>query len=625
MSNTSDMLIRLRADVGQAERALGGVAGLVSKLGSSRGFQLGSLGGGLGITGVMAKAISTSEQFNASFADVQRTVNGVDAAGFRQLKTDLIDLSKTPGMPAAKDLAQIAAAGGQMNIPAERLMDFTRVVAEMSATTGMGVDQTSQALGKLSNVTGETDLRRLGSEITAVGNVNVGGIPQLLDVAQRLALVGHQMGLGVPEILAIGGAINDAGIEAEMGGSAVSRIFLSMQQAVASASMGIVTNTKDVRDAMQHVGDLGDDLGLAEEQRSEMFTRRGKLKKGVSKSSLHAADLRIARLKREQGDAQTDLVDLQHPGQNKLEAFAEIAGMSSEQFGAEFRFSPGNAFQDVLRGLHGMSSDRQQGLLDKAGINNIRDIETLAGLAGNPGHIAELYGAGQGQASDPTALGANFAIKASTDLAQQSAVLHEIDATLIALGDDLAPRMIDAEKSAIDMAKHLKDSSDLFGGIVDNLDKIVIGFAALQALPIVGALVKIGGASLSAGKTVASSGTAAVSGAAGGSGLAVAGAGLATLGAAVAADQIADILKARGVPDSVTDVLRNVAPPGGAAAVSGAKQLSHYGDVIINHPDDIEKQAESYKQLVIEWLGGLWARSKASEPVARPLGGNYGI
>jgi hypothetical protein len=80
----------------------------------------------------------------------------------------------------------------------------------------------------------------------------------------------------VPEILAIGGAIGDAGIEAEMGGSAVSRIFLEMQQAVSSASRGIVTNTKDVRDAMQKVGDIGDDIGLAEEQRSEMFTKRGR-------------------------------------------------------------------------------------------------------------------------------------------------------------------------------------------------------------------------------------------------------------------------------------------------------------------------------------------------------------
>jgi hypothetical protein len=35
--------------------------------------------------------------------------------------------------------------------------------------------------------------------------------------------------------------------------------------------------------------------------------------------------------------------------------------MSSEQFGAEFKMSPFNAFGDVLRGLHGMNSDQQQG------------------------------------------------------------------------------------------------------------------------------------------------------------------------------------------------------------------------------------------------------------------------
>src|SRR4051794_2667742 len=127
MSNSYDMLIRLRADVGQAQRALGGVASQLQKLGSSRGFQLGSIGGGLGVTAVLAKATSASMQFNDAFADVIRTVNDADkVGGFDNLRSGLLDLSKKIPITAT-ELANIASQGGQMNVPADQLLDFTRV------------------------------------------------------------------------------------------------------------------------------------------------------------------------------------------------------------------------------------------------------------------------------------------------------------------------------------------------------------------------------------------------------------------------------------------------------------------------------------------------------------------
>ena len=616
MGNTSDLLIRLRADVGQAERALGGVAGLLGKLGSNRGFQLGALGGGLGVSGILAKATQASMQFGDAFADVIRTVNDADkVGGFDKLKGDLIDLSKKIPVTAT-ELANIASAGGQMNVPADQLVDFTRVVAEMGKGTALSTETAAEGLGKLANVTGEHDWERLASEIVAVGNVNVGGVGQLLDVSQRIALVGHQLGLGVPEILAIGGAIGDAGIEAEMGGSAVSRIFLEMQQSVAAASRGVVTGTKDVRDAMQKMGDLGDDLGLAEEQRGEMFTRRGRLKKGVSKSSLHAADLRIMRLKREQADARSDLFDLQHPGQKKLDAFAEMAGLSSDQFGAEFRSSPFNAFQDVLRGLHGRSSDEQQRLLDKAGINNIRDIETLAGLSGNPGHITELLDAAQGQATNPTALQQVADTKFSSTLSQQQIIANQVTAKLIEAGDKIAPELLKAEGEGL---KLLDDAQGIMGvfntapswmqPFIDGLDKAGIG---MDKLVIAASLLQgIGGGGIAG--TAARLGIGAL-GMLGPSGLAIAGA----LGLGVAGANAVNVATHQDLLEQAAQA--NAEMQGGITVnigdISAPPPSSNYDSPLGNNLGPVV-------DAVVAALTQAWNAAAGSQPVKRPLGGSY--
>jgi hypothetical protein len=145
VANTSDLLIRLRADVGQADRALGGVAGQLAKARQHRGFQLGGLGGGLGVTAILGKATQASMQFNDAFADViAPSTTRTRSAASTTCDATILDLSKNDpdhGDGARADRRQ----GGQMNVPADQLIDFTRVVAEMGKGTGLSTDQAPKA------------------------------------------------------------------------------------------------------------------------------------------------------------------------------------------------------------------------------------------------------------------------------------------------------------------------------------------------------------------------------------------------------------------------------------------------------------------------------------------------
>ena len=54
---------------------------------------------------------------------------------------------------------------------------------------------------------------------------------------------------------------------------------------------------------------------------------------------------------------------------------------------------------------------------------------------------------------------------------------------------------------------------------------------------------------------------------------------------------------------------------GASDAVSGGKEVLHYGDVIINNPGDIQKHAEEVKQEVIDMFTMAWNAARTSTPV----------
>jgi TP901 family phage tail tape measure protein len=494
-----EALIKIRADASQAQRTLAGASGQLQNM--QRGAAsfdrssgiLGGLGstvltGGVlaGVTGMLGKSVQASMDFNDAFADVVRTVDDADkVGGFGALKKSIIDLS-TRVPVTANELAGIAAIGGQMDVGADQLMPFVETVATLGKTTKINTEIAAEGLGMLANVTHNRNWAQMASTILRVGKINVAGEQGVINIAERLAPVGTMIGMNLPQITALGAAVLDTGVEAEMGGTAVSQAFLQMQDAVSSSSIGMIGNIKEVRDAIQRVGDIGDDLGLAQMQQGEMYTKKGKLKKQFRQhpSEVRAMELRISRLQREQTDAQTDLDEKRNPGQAALNAWADVAGMSTDDFSKNFKAHAYDTFRGVLYGLH----DRKAGgedifaLLDKMGIKGIRETQTIAALAGTPEHLDALYGA-RSEGFDNMASGAltpdgfvsalsqakNKFDPTKNPLAGQQIAGNILTAAGIAIGDKIAPGMVAAELAS---AKWIKDIVDNGGTVEDILKKI---------------------------------------------------------------------------------------------------------------------------------------------------------
>ncbi len=497
--------VKIKADASQAKSAIdqlgkslhglqvpaaafGRTSGLLGNIGS---VILGAGGASGALAGALGGAVKASMDFGDAWADVERTVSGTPET-LNNLRGQFLQLSNEIPVTAT-ELARIGAIGGQMNIKDDELIGFTKTVAALGRATRMNTEAAAEGIGKLANVTRNRNFEQIATTIVRVGLENVGGESGVMDISERLAPVLTTVGGGVslPGIAAIGAAVLDTGIEAEMGGSAVSHAFLQMQDAVSSSAGGIVGNIKEVRDAMQHVGDISDDLEIAQMQQGEMYNKRGKLKKQFRQhpSEVRAMDVRIKRLQREQVDAAADLDEKQHPGQKALAAWSAAAGMSGDEFRESFRTDTYGTFRKVIGGLADQKAAGGDifATMDKMGIKGIRETQTIASLVKTPEHLDQLYNAAKEEydnaepgAENPagfvSALQNARNIKFGTTTAQQQMIKNGANVLAIQTGDMAVPPMLDAERKAMQL---LHDTLASGKTIYDILNPEVAGFTNL--------------------------------------------------------------------------------------------------------------------------------------------------
>ncbi|WP_147095102.1 phage tail tape measure protein, partial [Nocardioides psychrotolerans] len=209
------------------ERATMSQARAVENLGNKAGM----IGAGAALAlGASAKA---AMDWESQFAGVEKTVDGT-VEQISQLEGELRNLAKT--MPAThEEIAGVAEAAGQLGVAREDIADFTDTMIQLGEATGglLTAEQAATDIAQIANVMGTStaEVDNFGSALVALGNDGASTEAQILSMAQRIAGAGAQIGLAESDILAIANAAASMGIEAEAGGSAISRVFTDMAKA----------------------------------------------------------------------------------------------------------------------------------------------------------------------------------------------------------------------------------------------------------------------------------------------------------------------------------------------------------------------------------------------------------
>lgn len=189
--------------------------------------------------------------FEDSFAGVKKTVDATPEQ-LAKIKQGIIDLSTTgiDGRGAipqtATELNELAAAGGQLGISQENIVDFTEVMAQMGSATNLVGEEGAATLARFMNVMGTSqgEIRNIGSAIVDLGNHSATTESEIAEMALRMGKYGSSVRMSAADVLGYSAALSSLGIEAQMGGSAIGRTWLSIETAVASGGEGLTKFAK---------------------------------------------------------------------------------------------------------------------------------------------------------------------------------------------------------------------------------------------------------------------------------------------------------------------------------------------------------------------------------------------
>lgn len=180
--------------------------------------------------------VDASIEFESAMAGVAKTTD-MTQAELGDMADAIQDLSTR--IPATTtEIAGVAEAAGQLGIAKDDILAFSEVMVNLGVATNLSSDEAASALAKFANVVGMSadNYERLGSTIVDLGNNFATTEADIVSMATRLSSTGAIIGLTEPQIMAIATALSSVGIEAEAGGSAISKLLKQFETMVATGS-----------------------------------------------------------------------------------------------------------------------------------------------------------------------------------------------------------------------------------------------------------------------------------------------------------------------------------------------------------------------------------------------------
>lgn len=314
----------------KADAAMDGLASKAGKVGLAAGTLLAGIG-------------KSAMDWETAWAGVTKTTDGT-AAQMAELEEGLRGLATT--LPAThQEIAGVAEAAGQLGVAREDIVDFTRVMVDLGETTNLTAEDAATAIAQISNVMGTAgdDVGRFGAALVALGNDGASTESEILQMAQRIAGAGAQIGLAETDILAISNAAASMGINAEAGGSAISRVFTELAKATKQGG-------KDLESFSQVAGMSADEFTRAfEDDPARAFAAFTQGLDRINKSGgdvfttlkdLGMSDVRVSQAllsMAASGDLLTDSLDLGAKAWEENTALADEAAKRYDTTAAQVR------------------------------------------------------------------------------------------------------------------------------------------------------------------------------------------------------------------------------------------------------------------------------------------------
>lgn len=191
------------------------------------------------LLGAAGYAIKVGADFESAFSNVERTLDpSYKKVG--ELKQSLVELSMQIPL-TFQDISTIATLGNQMGIAGDEVAGFTETVAKFASVSGLSVEETANAFGKLTNLLGVPNkyIENLGSSIALVGVKSKANEKQIISVATEISGVAAAAGLGAEEVIGLAGTLAGLALPAERSRGVLQQVFEAINLAVGKGGQAL--------------------------------------------------------------------------------------------------------------------------------------------------------------------------------------------------------------------------------------------------------------------------------------------------------------------------------------------------------------------------------------------------
>lgn len=370
----------------------------------------GAVAAGLGLS---AKA---AIDWETAWAGVTKTVDGSETE-MAALEGQLRSLTEV--LPASHaEIAGVAEAAGQLGIERENVAAFTKTMIDLGESTNLSSEEAATSLARFMTVMGtaKEDVSGLGSALVELGNNYATTEAEIMAMAMRLSGAGAQIGMSEGQILGLSTALSSVGIEAEAGGSAMSKVMIDIASSV-------------------------------------------------------------------------------DQGGERMQQFADISGLSADEFAAKWRSDPGEALAAFVTGLSNAEAQGKStiGVLEELGITEVRMRDALLRSASAADEFSAAMATGDKAVEANTALTAEAEKRYETVASKIGIMRNQVVDAAISMGEHLLPALefvVDGIGSFADLLSGVSEGPlgqfVAFGGLLA-AGILLTGGVALAAVPKIAA------------------------------------------------------------------------------------------------------------------------------------------
>lgn len=339
---------------------------------------------------------------------------------------------------------------------------------DLGNSTNLTADEAASQLAKFANIMqmSQKDFSKLGSSIVDLGNHFATTEADIVAMAMRLAGAGKQVGLTEGQVLGLATALSSVGIEAEMGGSAISKAMVKMQNAVEQGG------TK-LNDVLKKTGMTLRSLELMSANDSKGF-------KELSQSI---------------GMTSTELKQLITAGTN-LEDFAKISGMTTEQFKKAWKEDAAGALSAFIKGLGDAESKGESAItmLSEMGLTEVRLRDSLLRAANAGNLFNDAIKTGTEAWEDNTALTNEANKRYDTLKSKITIAINKVKDLAITFGNKMKPALDSAIKTVEKLTNWVSNLTDEQVELILKIGATVTAIGPL--IIILGKITSVGGSAI---------------------------------------------------------------------------------------------------------------------------------